>query len=84
MTVCGEDAVEEGDPRKRTREIKREREGEISEGGGGKREDRKRNRRSLAVRIISLFRALSFVESTWQYHCLSIKLKSLTPGILQC
>lgn len=43
------------------------------------REDRKRNRRSLAVRIISLFRALSFVESTWQYHCLSIKLKSLTP-----
>lgn len=43
------------------------------------RKDRKRNRWSLAVRIIRLFRALSFVESTWQYHCLSIKLKSLTP-----
>lgn len=59
-----EDVEEEDDPGEK--EGKRE------------REDRKRNRRSLA-RIISLFRALSFVESTWQYHCLSTKLKSLTP-----
>lgn len=63
--MAGEDVEEEGDPGEKER--RRE------------REDRKRNRRSLAVRIISLFRALSFVESTWQYHCLSIKLKSLTP-----
>lgn len=65
MAVRGEDAEDEGDPgeKGRRREL----------------EDRKRNRRSLAVRIISRFRALSFVKSTWQYHCLSIKLKSLTP-----
>lgn len=65
MAVCGEDVEKEDDPAEKER--KRE------------REDRERNRRSLAARIISLFRALSFVESTWQYHCLSIKLKSLTP-----
>lgn len=65
MAACGEDVEEEGDP------------GEEERKRG--REDRERNRRSLAARIISFFRALSFVESTWQYHCLSIKLKSLTP-----
>lgn len=65
MAACGEDVEEEGDPGEKERKTERE--------------DRKRNRRSLAARIISLFRALSFVESTWQYHCLSIKLKSLTP-----
>lgn len=65
MAVRGEDAEDEGDPGEKERR--------------SEREDRKRNRRSLAVRIISLFRALSFVKSTWQYHCLSIKLKSLTP-----
>lgn len=56
-----------------------EEEGEIQPRERKDRGDGKRNRRSLAVRIIWLFRALSFVESTWQYHCLSIKLKSLTP-----
>lgn len=65
MAACGKDVKEEGDPDEKERKTERE--------------DRKRNRRSLAARIISLFRALSFVESTWQYHCLSIKLKSLTP-----